>query len=984
MARAATAPELALFRTPGQWGKLRAAIFQPHTIYTARINQVFSTWDGVLEITYDTGSGTLADVLPDMTLLIGSSAGAHDVGIVRLRDKDSDTFFIGETSDIKYADNHFLTVIDDFGLWARHVRLSAGVPFMDGGTAYSDQHTNFDPTPIMGANRALKLEGASVSASFSAAGSYVLDSSISGYSWSAPGSSSSSGMTTATPTITWNTVGWKLVYLTLTAANGKTFFGVRYVFVWNDANPPSSAVIDNPPRCDVESGGWQFELTLLSGVDLATVRDHALVILFAEDYYGTTQQSIGPVTGCENIVVTGWIARESINWNPEQGQVRFIGYTAQYWLSQIPAYPDGVELVTGTPAAWTEIQGLTINKGLFHFLRWRTTATRVMDVFLTDDTKFTKEVSSLAGNLWEQLREMAFLQIYARPGVNALNQLFIEVHPQLVPEASRTWPTVMTITKEDWQEEIDIERVTMNEVAAVSLSGVAVNESGVATAHFALSTGHVFSHYGRPEIQDKLLVESQSQANTLCGLYFSWRNNPYPDIPIVLAANNRLIDCFPRQKCLITIVSADTPRGIAYSGGLIPTSVALVPDPETGYLHTEVTFEAETGLTANIISVNGDVPGSGNISIPPTPSLPSLPPFPVPIPGTGTVEVDPDNTLPVLLHDLTKGLLYTANINTANPQWITVNAGLTAAQYQKINAIVVTPSGALYVANRANNGSGDIPFIAYAPSIGGTFTIIEDSASILAKFPTTTVQAVNALACNPLSGQVAYVIGGNASNQMKIYIGTGSSFAAGATILNHQFSSTIGIGSLSYGFGKWLLTGQNGSGQSAWWVLNAAATSVTASGTPIPPGNTATTAHIRAGTTDKAFHFTRNDQNLTVSTGNATTFVTVGDGLMNVVGNNQEDTLACDPTGTFLMGRWSTQKGKSSDGGATWSALSSLPPGNWWWSYAAGSGVGSWWVAAGGSSIRLTQDFGTTWLNREGNLLSVAPIPNINMVKVVG
>src|SRR5919108_1016643 len=185
MARAATNDELTLFRTAGQWSKVYAAIFQPATIYTARINQTFSTLDGVLELIYDTPSGTLANVRADMTVLVGSSAGAHDVGIVRLRSIDASKVYIGETSDVSFADNQYLTIIDDFGLWARQVKISAGVPYMDGGTAYSNQHANFDPVPIMGTHRILKLTGASVSTQFNAASSYCLGSSISSYSWSA-------------------------------------------------------------------------------------------------------------------------------------------------------------------------------------------------------------------------------------------------------------------------------------------------------------------------------------------------------------------------------------------------------------------------------------------------------------------------------------------------------------------------------------------------------------------------------------------------------------------------------------------------------------------------------------------------------------------------------------------------------------------------------------------------------------------------------
>ena len=166
MARAATSPELTLLRAPGHASRLYAAILQPATIYQARVNQTFTTTDGVLEITYDGGSGTLADVLPDMALLVGTSAGARDIGITRVRSIDATKIYIGETSDIPWTDNLYLTVINDFGLWAKHVRISAGIPFMDGGIEYSDQHSRFDPTPIMGPHRVLKLEGVTVETAF--------------------------------------------------------------------------------------------------------------------------------------------------------------------------------------------------------------------------------------------------------------------------------------------------------------------------------------------------------------------------------------------------------------------------------------------------------------------------------------------------------------------------------------------------------------------------------------------------------------------------------------------------------------------------------------------------------------------------------------------------------------------------------------------------------------------------------------------------
>ena len=93
----ATSPELALYRTDGKKSKLRVPRFYLlATIYTAPANQTFTTFDQVLEITYDGGSGTLASVLPDMTMLVGSTAGADDKGICRIRSADGTKFYISE------------------------------------------------------------------------------------------------------------------------------------------------------------------------------------------------------------------------------------------------------------------------------------------------------------------------------------------------------------------------------------------------------------------------------------------------------------------------------------------------------------------------------------------------------------------------------------------------------------------------------------------------------------------------------------------------------------------------------------------------------------------------------------------------------------------------------------------------------------------------------------------------------------------------
>lgn len=990
-ARAITSPELALLRTEGQWGKYYAAILAPTTVYTAQVNQTFPTTDKVIEVTYDNGSGTLGNVLEDMTMLIGSTAGARDLGICRVKSIDASKVYIGETSHINWANNLHLTILRDWSLWARHVRIVGTTPFMDGTIAYSDQHSNFDPIPIMGSHRVLKLTGATISTQFNWADSYVPGSTISSYLASSPGSSGSSGTTTSTPTFTYNAVGWYPVFATVTAANGKSSWGIRWVYVWSEASPPPSIEITEDFRQTAESGGWEFGIRLSENVDTSTVRERALVIVFGEEFYGTTQQSIGQVTGCENIISTGWIGgEEDIHWNPMQGSVSFKVYTAHYWLGNIPSFPDGVRFVTRTPAAWTEIQQLTLDKGLHHFLRWRTTAPRVMDVSLTGDTKLTAEVHSVALNLWEQLREIAFLQILARPGVDRLNRLFIQVHPQLIPTGSRPSTVVMAITEDDLAEEVEFKRITVQPNAFVDLSGVAVNSAGNGTPYFSISPGRAYPPYGTPEMLDHLLVESQSQSNTLAGLYRGWLNNELPDIPVKFIANNRMLDCFPFQKWSISIASGDTPRSVAYNINIFPKEVTLVLEKDSGYFHTEAIFEAETFPD---IAVNGDVPGNENIdtSFPPLPPLPPLPPFPPIVPGT--IEPTEDGGPPkVIGHDPNAGLLYTENFHEtgANVDWLLVNAGLTQPQYQSLNEIVLNRlTGEIYVANLRGTGFGSDPFIAYAPSIGSTFTIIEDITTIAAKFsPTASIgQGVGGIGIDPLTGKVVYIINnddGALNYESKIFIGSGTSFVEAQSISGYFHVTSVG--NISFGNGHWRITGMmTSTTNTRFLTLDASAGSIVSNidaGSLI--GINITPHHVPISTTDAVFLF--KDDGVIRVTQNGTVpadFTTIHGADLNYV-DFWYKYFACDPTGMLAMTTWDTgMRGKSSDGGDSWTGLPGLPFGNEYaYDYAGGEGTESRWVAAR-AIIRYSPDFGTTWENKEGNLNLLIVFPSLDIIKVV-
>lgn len=83
------------------------------------------------------------------------------------------------------------------------------------------------------------------------------------------------------------------------------------------------------------------------------------------------------------------------------------------------------------------------------------------------------------------------------------------------------------------------------------------------------------------------------------------------------------------------------------------------------------------------------------------------------------------------------------------------------------------------------------------------------------------------------------------------------------------------------------------------------------------------------------------------------------------------------------MSRYDTgRRGRSSDGGYTWGLMGNLPFSSSWF-FANVAGSTSRFVAISTSMIRATTDFGQTWLNREGNIQSLIPIPSLDLIKVV-
>jgi plastocyanin len=630
MARAATSPELAYFRSENQRSELMLAIIKPPVVFAARVNQSFTSTDLVTLITYDTvTTGAYTALVAGMTMWVSASSGGKELGICRVRSATSTTITIGRTSDIPWADNLYITVVNEHAIWAKQALWKNNQGYMDDDVTYTDQMLHPAPVAVLGPDAVLELSGSTVNFTPTAAYSWTLEGTISSYSWAAPGASATSGLTTATPTITYNATGTYMVSCTITGSNGKTSTGYRVIYVWNDANPAASQFQVDSLQGDFSTGGWSFNITMFAGADLTTVYDRAKVILFSRDWYGATKTNIGPLSNAayDSIIATGWIIGDTIEWNPEQSSVQFQVQGAHWWMDHISAFAPGVIDVTTTPANWTQYDGLTVDAGLWHFLYWRSTVCEMMDVYLTGDTRRTASCEAAAGSLWSQIKNVGEAKLAASPLVDALGRLFVEIDSQWLPVASRSGlPVVMDMTTADWRETMEITRQTLSNIAMYE-SGGFYYSGGVFVPSMGAAFGKNYKPFGLMDQRETFALTDLADAATWAGLGIGVANNDYPHAIIKLGHFNKLIDIAPCQYITASISSGDTPRGIVWSTQkLVPRTIQYTYNTKSGQILTDLDCE---GASVPGTGVNIPVPVVNNNTNTDTPPLPPYnPPSP--------------------------------------------------------------------------------------------------------------------------------------------------------------------------------------------------------------------------------------------------------------------------------------------------------------------------------------------------------------------
>jgi hypothetical protein len=623
--------ELPKLRYPGFHSKLYMAIHDPAIVFTARINQPagFDTYDSVAELTWnrhggDTDVGDYGDVLPDQTLWIGSAPRGYDIGVVRMRgDLGSDhdmaatatKLYISETSNVEFANDQYLTVVDDFDLWARLPRATAAEEFADYNVDYVDEHSVTGPVPILGPDAVVWLQGGTGHVKFDASDSWAADGeAIASTDWTCVGASFDDD-TIPAPTITFTSAGTYRVSCAI-MSNGVTFTAYRYVFVYDANHLPVVQFEMDDCTGDYDDGSWFAKVILKGEAARTTVRDRARCIIFSRDWYEGVEGSLGPVEDRENILMVGRIDGESIAVDPDQGEVSFEINGPQWWLDQITNVAAGqVDSQFATDGAaklspWMKFADMTVDKIIFDLARWRSTASRCMDIYPSKCSFQIPKAPTSVTTLWDQFCDTTGMILYSTC-CDRYGRMFNQLDAQLQFVGDRVaplLPTVIDLEKGDWQEDVEIERWTVYEKCAVELSAQEYKD-GVLTAYGARSPGTAIARYGKIERISNVITGGLANCELMAGYMAGWMNNEYPSVGWKLNQNNKFIDIAPLQYVENTLLAADNERGIAWTDArFIPRQVSHEYDSDSGLLTTRIVTEKET---FKLPAIEWKFPGGG-------------------------------------------------------------------------------------------------------------------------------------------------------------------------------------------------------------------------------------------------------------------------------------------------------------------------------------------------------------------------------------
>jgi hypothetical protein len=654
---------------------MRLFLLAPTTIFAARVNMPSGIAYPLDSITFDTvTTGAYTDIKAGQTVLLGTAAGLDDLGRGRVRKTPTSTIlYVGRSSqgthdgEFSVADNAFITVKDDFRVWAKppYIDPDTGTIYKDSDIVVGTNTSQPPPVANCGPGTCATVAAGIITVQFVGTASFAVanGASISTYLWDiADGTFTVGTSASSSPTATFP-AGFRWVSLTVTDSNGKTHVARCPVYARNSASDTTI------PNWQMESHritpqGQQVSVKILSSIPATTYPDGTLAMIADGEPASASDRS--------HMVFIGWhhldpatIAAQKTG-TLKDTTLQLLDVAGK--LDTLPGFPQSVEY-NADPDVWTQMSHANMDRYLHYLLYWHSTALGVADWTNTGtgDTYPFVVLSSDGASLWEQVarRAKSLVPNYILT-CNTLGQMFTKVDPMLQDTGSRTATVQATLAVSDWQSL----RFTHQRPARyhwLRANAILASLTDI-TPLFAISPGEAPAQGESAAEQGEQLAASQSALNSQEGHRYARLNAPESHFSITLAAGDDL-DIEPANMTWVrlTITAAlAAQRGLAFTTarGLVHSLSIRYDHARTGLVRS-VELEWEREVTSGLAAVTEPAPSEGIPPIefdpPPTIYDPTPPPSTPTGLGFGTVYVMDKNNL-----------YRTRDFSAVSPTWVNI------------------------------------------------------------------------------------------------------------------------------------------------------------------------------------------------------------------------------------------------------------------------------------------------------------------------
>lgn len=574
-------------------------VVSPVVVATARINQASFAYPLITLTVDNTVDWTQIEIYQDAW--IGTSAGASDIGVYRVKGSTSTTLVIGETAQgdaglliqplrsAAFADNQYVTIVQRRSIWSVYPLISGGT-FFENYNQLEDGFNTYPPpiTSILCTTPKISQynhiwtfvdDGQTYTTiTFTVTADAWPGNSIVGYAWIVPGSWTVTGGDIATDTFTAQVPASATNYeLRCDVVNDQVKASTRIIEVWVKTRTGATAplVMSSLQQVSWNATGAALSFTLNDNL-LSNIPDGSMVVIAQERLFN------GAVIQTAVSQFVGWIARIGQTTEPglKSATPEFI--TVDGLLSLKRGTSQVWQTVT-TVATWQQVPAALCSLSFAQFWLLSQRARGVLHLFdfipasLTATGQRLPRLDVRMATLWQQLVSLADGHQKRLIGCDPDGTIWVSQHPSLNPTYPRTSGAVVVRDTHDASIYHDMEwprefypKVGIVEGSAFSWDGSSV----LPTPLLSIGPGDTPGQGANDQKCENQVVDSQATLNALTGNYLAFLNPDYPDVTVnYQGMRGSLIKPAQAPLIHIQIPAYLSPSGIAIDRYAIPNSV---------------------------------------------------------------------------------------------------------------------------------------------------------------------------------------------------------------------------------------------------------------------------------------------------------------------------------------------------------------------------------------------------------------------------